>query len=234
MRADRRIQDLCQDIYQYVEDPFQVAVQRAEVNAREFVRGELKDRRGARQDSIGQSEARVVELVREILDQYDSARRKRQEQESEDITDRVEERLRQVVVVAKTAVETQAREMVAQQASATGPTCASTVTATASACTSATNTANKAAAPTKSRPRPQRRLEWKTRAQVDEVREEEAVRAQRRLERRARAKMDRIWQEAHEAVRTRAATQAAELLDSKPIGSNANTINIDELHVLGS
>ncbi|KAL3658237.1 hypothetical protein V7S43_016865 [Phytophthora oleae] len=147
MRTDQRIQDLRQDIYKYVEDWFQVAVQRAEDNARAFVRGELKDRRGAHQDSIARSEARVVELVRGILDQYYSATRNRQEQESEALADHVEERLRQVVVVAKTAAEANAREMVALQVSATGPTCSNTVTATASACTATAEAANKAAGP---------------------------------------------------------------------------------------
>ncbi|KAK1932347.1 hypothetical protein P3T76_012341 [Phytophthora citrophthora] len=208
--------ELGRDINKCIEDRFQLALQHAEGNARDIVQGELKDRSVAHEYAFAQSEARVVALVRGIIDQYDSAARKRQAQQSEDITDHVEERLRQVVIVAKSASETKALEMVAKQVSATVLACSSTVTSTASACTSTADPAKKITTYNKSKPRPERRLERKKRAQVDEVREDEAGRVLRRQERRGRAKIDRIQKEAQAAVLARAATRAAELLDPKP------------------
>ncbi|KAF4128401.1 hypothetical protein GN958_ATG22479 [Phytophthora infestans] len=106
MRTEHHIQDMREDMYKYVEDRFQVAVRRSDDNALALVRGELKTRRADHHDAITRSEARVVELVQGILDQYDSATRTRQEQGAK--RSQIVKRLRNVVVVAKTAAENRA------------------------------------------------------------------------------------------------------------------------------
>ncbi|KAG1704595.1 hypothetical protein DVH05_005524 [Phytophthora capsici] len=214
MQTEKCIRDLRQEIYKVVEDRFLNAVQRAEENARVVVRGELRDQGCARQESFARSEARVVQLVKGIIEQNDSVTRKRQERETEAFTDRIEERLRQVVVVAKSAAETKAREVVALQMNAPKATVTSAVTPTELARPVA-DTSKDATAPAKFRAKPRRGQERKTRAQIDDNRHNESVSTIRRQERRTRAKMDRIRQDAQEAVRARAATRAAELLEPK-------------------
>ncbi|ETK95612.1 hypothetical protein L915_01479 [Phytophthora nicotianae] len=56
-----------EDMHKYVEDRFQEAIRGSDDNALALVRGELKIRRADHHDSIARSEARVVELVRGIL-----------------------------------------------------------------------------------------------------------------------------------------------------------------------
>ncbi|KAG1700366.1 hypothetical protein DVH05_012167 [Phytophthora capsici] len=209
MRVERRIQDLREDINKYVEDQFQVAVQRSEDNARVLVRAELQDRRGA-QDSIARSEVRVIELVRGILDQHDKASRNRQKQEREAITDHVEERLNQVVIVAKTAAETKAREMAALQMSRIGPTCPTNAASVASSHAEAIATE-----PAKTRPKQQLRQLRRNR-QVDEIRREKEVRLPRRIDRRSQDKIGQIRCEAQKDVQARADKRAAVILSLKP------------------
>ncbi|ETM02034.1 hypothetical protein L917_01438 [Phytophthora nicotianae] len=79
LRTDRHIQVMRENMHKYVEDRFQEAIRGSDDNALPLVRGELKIRRADHHDSIARSEARVVELVRGILNQYDSATRVRQE-----------------------------------------------------------------------------------------------------------------------------------------------------------
>ncbi|ETP53618.1 hypothetical protein F442_01503 [Phytophthora nicotianae P10297] len=79
LRTDRHIQIMRENMHKYVEDRFQEAIRGSDDNALALVRGELKIRRADHHDSIARSEARVVELVRGILNQYDSATRVRQE-----------------------------------------------------------------------------------------------------------------------------------------------------------
>ncbi|ETO84870.1 hypothetical protein F444_01271 [Phytophthora nicotianae P1976] len=79
LRTDRHIQVMRENMHKYVEDRFQEAIRGSDDNALALVRGELKIRRADHHDSIARSEARVVELVRGILEKYDSATRVRQE-----------------------------------------------------------------------------------------------------------------------------------------------------------
>ncbi|OWY98869.1 hypothetical protein PHMEG_00030248 [Phytophthora megakarya] len=209
-RTDQPIQELRQGIYSFIDDQNQLAIHCAEDNA-----------------------PRVVELVRGILDQYERSTRIRHEQESEALIDRVEERLREVVVVAKTTAETKISEMLEPKiremlepkiheavALQLKPKIPNTVEPDPKyrksvelqeepTCFNIAPVAT-AAAPTMSRPKSQHQM--KTRAQAEKDRQDKA----RCVERRAQAKLDRIRQEAQVAVSARAATRAAELLHRKP------------------
>eukprot|EP00644_Phytophthora_capsici_P002374 jgi/Phyca11/15023/fgenesh1_pg.PHYCAscaffold_11_\ len=129
LRVDKLLQDLRRDITEYVKDQLNLAVLRADDNTRTLMNNELEDQRNLQQASIARSETRIAELVRGIINQHDSAMRVRQQQESDVRNDHIEERLRQVVTVAKTAAESKAREVMAQRSDAPGP--ASTSAATA-------------------------------------------------------------------------------------------------------
>ncbi|KAG1692059.1 hypothetical protein DVH05_025867 [Phytophthora capsici] len=106
LRVEKRILDLRRDIADYVKDQFKLAIQHAEEHTRTLMNDELQDRRNMQRESITRSELRVAELVRGILQQHDSAMRVRQQQNSDDHDNRIEERLRQVVVVAKLRART--------------------------------------------------------------------------------------------------------------------------------
>ncbi|KAG1710325.1 hypothetical protein DVH05_017329 [Phytophthora capsici] len=202
LRVDKLLQDLRRDITEYVKDQLNLAVLRADDNTRTLMNNELEDQRNLQQASIARSETRIAELVRGIINQHDSAMRVRQQQESDVRNDHIEERLRQVVTVAKTAAESKAREVMAQRSDAPGP--ASTSAATAkSKQVPPVDKVGRSITTAKPKPKPLRRSERKDRSKADQKRSDE---------RNARANVDRIRHEAQEAVRTRAATRAAELL----------------------
>ncbi|RLN86440.1 hypothetical protein BBJ28_00026494, partial [Nothophytophthora sp. Chile5] len=132
MRAADERRDIGNQL-KYTEDQSQLAAQRAEDNARAFVNKELDARLNAvlqniEAAAVARVETRVVEMVRGILHQHDSAVWMRHQQESEVISDHFEERLRQVVVVAKTAAESKVGEMMALHTRASGPEQSSTPT----------------------------------------------------------------------------------------------------------
>ncbi|KAF4148551.1 hypothetical protein GN958_ATG02250 [Phytophthora infestans] len=119
LRVEKLLLDLCRDITEYVKDQLKMAVQRADDNTRTLMNHELQDHRNIQQASIARSETRIAELVRGIFHQHDSAVRVRQQQESDVRNGHIEERLRQVVAVAKTAAESKAREVMAQRSPCT-------------------------------------------------------------------------------------------------------------------
>ncbi|KAK1928236.1 hypothetical protein P3T76_016302 [Phytophthora citrophthora] len=98
------LQHIEQEVYTRTDHSKSPFIARGD-NARPLVQSELNKRREEYQDSVTRSEARVVALVRYFV-QHERSTHICHEQESEALIDHVEKRLREVVVIAKTAAET--------------------------------------------------------------------------------------------------------------------------------